>query len=173
MAGKSTACCKTCHQLGLFCESAAIARWHTTSCTKSASLTPKMGDFKARARDKSCAGDTSTSNNATTSCTSGMSAKSVFSGCKAAMCRADNSACISPRRSRLRASTITSLGWNAPTANCSANQRAAWRHSRVLRVSSAISRGVVRELRHAPSHSSPSIASFFVAACARSMRSRR
>ena len=174
-AGKSRACCKTCSQGSL----PAMARWHSTNCTRSASLMPKTGDFSTRARDKSCSGDTSTSSSATRSCTSGMSARSFFSGCCAGMCSAANSACIRPRRSRLRANTMMSLGCRHRVCSCCANQRAAWRHSRVLRVSSAIKRGVVRLSRQPGMASSPSAYSAVVAtfetsnAASRSMRGNR
>ena len=172
-AGSSAVVCKQTYQLGavLLSDCALAERTARASCTKSWSSTEKSGDFKARANDKSWRGDTSASSKATTSSTSGQSISSVFSGCWAAMCNAASSACIRPRRSRLRASTMMWWGRSVvPGADsCWCSQRAAWRHSSALRVSSTSRRGVVNELRQAGSLSGPSSS---LSACA-SSRSRR
>ena len=139
-AGAASASCASC--------AARAARCLTASSTRPSSPTENSGDFRARASDRSCPGDTSTSSSAIRSCTSGASCRSFFSGCWTAMCSARNSSCITARRLRLRDSTMMSDGTCPPAMRC-ATHRAACRHSSVSRRSSGSTRGVVRLSRQA------------------------
>ena len=131
-----------------------------THCTSSASSKPNSGDFSACASDTSWRGDTSASTRASKSCTTGSSCSSVFSANCAGRCKASSSCLNKARRSRLRASTITSQAWIVPASdapsprNACANQRAACRASSTLRLSSGLWRAMVSESRHTRSSSS-------------------
>ena len=114
-----------------------------TIWTMASSLRLNNGERKALASDRSCCGDTNASSSATMSSTSQQSISSVFSPIWAGMCSARSSSCSGIRPARLRDSTMTLEGLK-PAANCSAIHAAAWRASKLRKVSSGNSRGVVK-----------------------------
>ena len=145
---------KLCVSSSVFCSKsnhdALISRRNKASSTSDSSGKPNRGDFSARASDRSCCGDTSTSSSATTSSTSQQAISSVFSPICAGMPKARNSSCKGSSPARLRDNTMISCG-GRPAATCPAIQRAAWRASSVRTVSSTVSRGVVRLSRQTAS----------------------
>ena len=104
-AGRSSACSRSNQAAGRGAPARCAQRQLHQRLVVAA---PNSGELSARASDRSCPGETSASSSATTSCTSGASPRSVFSGCCAAMCRRRSSSCISASRSRRRASTMIS-----------------------------------------------------------------
>ena len=141
-----------------FCSSSNHGRGSSrrakASETKAESSKLNKGDFKARASDRSCCGDTSTSSNATTSCTSQHSIKSHLSPTWAAICKCRSSSCNGNKPARLRDNTMTlaaprSLPWACQSFSCCAIQAAACRASWARRLSSGNSRGV-RKLSRQP-----------------------
>ena len=112
-------------------------------CTSASSLTPNSGERRARASERSCCGETSTSSSATISSTSQQSISSVFSPICAGTCSLRSSSCKGIKPARLRDKTMMFNGFS-PALICPAIQAAAWRASSVRRVSSGTSRGVVK-----------------------------
>ena len=151
-----------CVSSSVFCSSSnhgcRSLRCKTASATKSASGSPNRGERSTRANDKSCVGDTSTSSRAVMSCTSQQSIRSVFSPICAGTCSACSACCTGSKPARLRDSTMMSAGFT-PLATCRAIQAAAWRASRLRRVSSCNWRGVVRLSRHSAFGSAASASS--------------
>ena len=115
--------------------SARVCRCSGRSAPASSSLRPNSGDFSARASDRSCAGDTSTSSSATMSSTSGASTRSVFSGCCAGNVQRAQFVLHQPQPVAFARQHHDVLRLQA-ARQLLRDPGAAWRHSSVRRVSS-------------------------------------
>ena len=121
------------------------------SHSRSSSLAPNSGLFRARANDRSCPGEASTSSTASRSSASG---DSCSARCSATTCGTScwaSASATRPSVARLRASTMMSPGFKPAWWMRSATAAATCPASAARRCSSASLRAWVSESRQTPS----------------------